>query len=169
MFIDVYEIGRRRNVFSPSPSWCKSRNNTVQTNNMFNVGNKTLEDVTTQDAESMDGSSDDDNINHNGDKSSHTNTRTKKKTAPIVVLGAELQAVQATLLKIVADIKFVIRITSIGHRIDLIDADDFMKVKAALDDMVKADEATGYYSYQAPDTRPHKIMLFGLYKMEKMS
>ena len=72
---------------------------------MLNVGNNTLEDVTKNDDESKDGSSDDDNVNHTDGKPSHTKTRTKKKTAPIVVLGAELQAVQATLQKIVADKK----------------------------------------------------------------
>ena len=141
--------------------------NTVQTNNMFNVGNKTLEEVTKQD-ESMDGNSDDDNVDHNGDKSAHTNTCIeKKKIAPIVVLGAQLCDVKEMLLKVVADKKIVIRITVIGHRINLIDADDFIKVKTALDEMVKTGKAIGYYSYHTPDTRPHKIMLFGLYKMEK--
>ena len=128
---------------------------------MFNVGNKTLEEVTTQDAESMDGSSDDDNVNHNSDKSSHTNTRTKKKTAPIVVLGSELQAVQATLLKIVVDKKIVIRITSIGHRIDLIEGDDF------IDDMVKADEAIGYHSY--PTIGPTKLCYLDSTRWKEMS
>ena len=118
----------------------------------------------------MDGSSDDDNVNHTDDKPSHTNTRTKKKTAPIVVAGAELSTLQEMLLKTVADKKFAIRITRIGHRIDLIGGEDYKKVKTtALDDMVKADKVIGYYSYHTPDTRPHKIMLFGLYKMEKMS
>ena len=68
--------------------------NTIQTDNMFNVGNKTLEDVATRDDESMDGSSDDDNVNHTDDKPPHTNTRTKKKIAPIVVLGAVLSSRQ---------------------------------------------------------------------------
>ena len=53
----------------------------------------------------MDGSSDDDNVNHTDDKPSHTNTRTKKKTAPIVVAGAELSTLQEMLLKTVADKK----------------------------------------------------------------
>ena len=71
------------------------------------------------------------------------------------------------LLKIVADKKFAIRVTVIGHRIDLIDANDFIKVKVALDEVVKAGKAVDFYSYHTPDTTPHKIMLFWLYKMEK--
>ena len=46
---------------------------------------------------------------------------------------------------------------------------DFKNVNATLDDMVKAVEATGFYSYHTPDTWPHKITLFGLYKMGKTS
>ena len=53
--------------------------NTVQMTNMFNVRNKILEDITTQDDEAMSDNSDDDNVNHNGDKASHTNTRTKRR------------------------------------------------------------------------------------------
>ena len=127
---------------------------------------KTLEDVTIQDDEAMSDNSDNDK--RNDDKSSHTNTRTgKKKIAPIVVLGAEFNAVQQMLLTTVTDKKLALRITVIGHRIDLIDANDFMKVKATLDDMVKAGKVVGFYSYHTLDTRPHNIMLFGLYKLER--
>ena len=41
----------------------------------------------------MGDSRDDDNVNYNGDKQLHTNTRAKKKTAPIVVLGADFNTV----------------------------------------------------------------------------
>ena len=52
--------------------------NTVQTGNIFNVGNKTLEDVTTQDDESVDSSSDDDNVNHTV-TNRHTLTHAQKR------------------------------------------------------------------------------------------
>ena len=42
-----------------------------------------------------------------------------------------------------------------------------MKVKVVLEEMVKAGKAVGFYSYHTLDTRPHKIMLFGVYNMEK--
>ena len=69
---------------------------------MSNVGNKKSVDITTQDDEAT---------SDNSDKPSHTNTCTQKKTAPIVVLGGELNAVQEMLLKTVADKKFAIRIS----------------------------------------------------------
>lgn len=91
-----------------------------------------------------------------------------KKIAPIVVAGSNATTIQNMLTSVVTSKKFEIKILSFWIRINLTDQDDFAKVKLKLKEMAAAKEIIGFYNYHTADTRPHKIVLFGLYKMTSL-
>lgn len=128
----------------------------IKTNNMFNIGDKTLEDVTMQ-------------TDHaDTDRYSTTDGATairKEKIPPIVVANSNASDMQNLLTTVVPSGKFSLKLTGQGVRINLVDKADYDNVKAELTKLQESNKIVGFYNYHTPDTRPRKIVLYGLYKM----
>lgn len=147
--------GRSRSPLSPThnkgvphsnPN--NSNMNNVPLNNSFNINeNTTLADVQ------------DDNMTDV--QNTHANKRSNTKTAPIVVVGTNVSTVHNLLSETVTSKKYEIKIMNIGIRINTVTREDFDLVCNTLQD-----KQINFYKYHTPETKPRKIVLFGLPKMK---
>lgn len=126
----------------------------TNTQNRFVIGNKPLSDYDMHDTS---GSSQ--NKNKNQDKSDD-NTK-KTRNSPIIIVGNNVSRVQNICDEVVKSKKFQIKLLTIGVRVDIIEKKEF-------DDLCKylSDEKIPHYMYHTSDSRPRKIVLYGLHRME---
>lgn len=127
---------------------------TIHTENMYNVGTAPLSDFEMTD--------DDTKVQ----VPAAASATKPKKIAPIIVTGTNASDMQNLLNTAITSKKFSIKILGVGIRIDLVEKTDFDLVKTHLNSLITDKKINGYYNYHTPDTRPHKMVLYGLYKME---
>lgn len=130
----------------------------IPTQNRFTVNGNPLDKIAEDIHMEGDGNSEEVKV-------SATSSAASKKVAPIIVAGSNATTIQNMLSTVVTSKKYEMKITSIGIRINLKEQNDFANVKAKLKEMADAKEINGFYNYHTAETRPHKIVLFGLHKM----
>lgn len=96
----------------------------------------------------------------NNNKSSAT--ANAKKPPPIVVVNSNASTIQNLLNSALTSRKFEIKLMRIGIKIQLVSKTDFDHASTAL-----KTANLQFYSYHSADTRQKKIVLYGLYDMNK--
>lgn len=86
---------------------------------------------------------------------------TTKRTAPIIAVGTNVSAVSNILKEAIKDGKYELKMTSTGIRINTLNSEAYNAATQAL-----KDNNVGYFQYHTAETRPRKIVLFGLPTME---
>lgn len=128
-----------------------THNSGVNTHNMYNINDKlTLEDA------QCDTEMEESPI---ATKKNVARER-KKKVAPVVIVGSSASTVQNLLNEKITSKKFEIKLMRVGIRINLAEQQDFDLLCTAL-----KEKTMNYYTYHTPETRPRKIVLFGLHQM----
>lgn len=126
----------------------------VTTSNRFVVGNKNLSDFTDDSTMSVD------NIMNNNSTSDDKNVK-KIKTNPIIVVGSNVSRIQNICNDVIKSKKFEIKLLSIGIKVLVADKSDF---DLLLKELQKLD--LHYFMYHTQETKPRKIVLFGLHEMK---
>lgn len=129
--------------------------NNINTNNRFMVGDKSLSDFTDDEGMS-DGTVKDAYVSP---KQAAGSTQ-PKKNPPIVITGSNVSAVQNTLNEFVQSKKFELRLMRIGIRVTVADKNEYDQLIVKL-----KEKQHNFFSYHSPETRPRKIVLFGLHDM----
>lgn len=122
---------------------------TTNTSNRFIINDKPLSDY------NMDESPVD---NQNKNKA---DTPRKLRNPPIIITGSNVSAVQNFCNSIITSKKFEFKLLSIGIRVDVASKDEFDKLCEYL-----KKENISNFMYHTAETRPRKIILSGLHKME---
>lgn len=81
----------------------------------------------------------------------------RQRAPPIVIIDSNPSLVQSTMNELLPSKKFELRLMTIGIRVNVPDYDDYVKAHAGLK---KANFK--FYTYHTADTRPVKIVLYGL-------
>lgn len=127
--------------------------NTTKTSNRYNIGDKPLSD--------FDMSDEDDNDVINNKQNKEVNKEKKQKNAPIIIVGKNITQVQNACNEIITSKKFECKLLSIGIRVDVVQKEEFDEFCKFL-----LETKLPHFMYQTSETRPRKIVLYGLYKME---
>lgn len=143
-------------VFKPillntSDNTYTTKSNTTKTSNRYNVGDKPLSEFD----EDFDMNKDDDS----SVKNDKQNTK-KQRNAPIIIVGKNVSQVQKVCNEKITSKKFECKLLSIGIRVDVQQKDEFDNFCAFLDE-----KKIPHFMYQTAETRPRKIVLYGLYQM----
>lgn len=118
------------------------------TSNRFNIGDKPLSEY--------------DDENENMDTKNVNKTSEKKtKNPPIVITGSNVSAVQNFCNEIIKSRKFEVKLLTVGIRIHVAEKTEFETLCQYL-----TSKNINYFKYHTADTRPRKIVLFGLHAMK---
>lgn len=153
-----FKAKRRSNTLNFTPLQVKKIKNmvdvqtTISTNNRFMINSKPLSDYQMDDT----ASTYDDNSN---DKNSQQEKR-NMKNPPVIITGSNVNTIQNMCNEIIKSKKFEIRLLRIGVRLQIMQKDEF---DAICDYLSK--NSFNYFKYHTADTRPRKIILYGLYEM----
>lgn len=125
----------------------------TSTSNRYMVGDIPLSNFNDMDDTEI--TNDDQNKTNNSDK-------TKKiKNAPIIIVGKNVSLVQNACNEVIKGRKYEFKLLSIGVRVDVTDKTEFDLLCEYL-----IENKIPHFMYQTADTRPRKIVLYGLHRME---
>lgn len=120
----------------------------LATSNSYNIGDRPLSDF-------------DDTEMPNVNNEQNSRKSNKNKNSPIIITNSNVSAVQNMCNKVIQSKKFEVKLLSIGIRVQVSEKEEHDNLCASL-----TKEKIGYFKYHTTETRPRKIVLLGLHKME---
>lgn len=121
----------------------------LSTRNKYNIGDKPLSDFNDVDMS---------NVNNNKESEK---VKEKIRNPPIIITGSSVSDIQNICNSVIKSKKYEIKLLRIGIRVQIVEKKEFDLLNVHL---VK--EKIAFFKYHTTETRPRKIVLKGLQKME---